>query len=355
MLKQKEITCLIINAIFVKIILAFPRELVIDSGNSAWIQVLYNSVCALLLFIITAAIYKGKKNIIELAYSCGGKPLKIITGLLTFIVLFVNFVPIARIFPESVNIILLQDMETKVILIVFGIAAAIGAYLGIESVARIHSIFLPAAAAVLVIFLLLLIPYYDIKNITPFFGKGYSNIFLKGFNSLSMYSDIILLNILLPFSKNSGEIKKSGYKALIIAGIVSVVIVFAYCLTYQYPASEEFIIPVYQLAKIIHLSSFFSRFESFFQFVWSIMIFLYAAFYIYMMCYVWLITFNLKFYRPLILPITVICFGITLLPSSVMDMFNYARRINIMVYPLAFVLPLLYGMYSRKEKKHEIN
>ena len=57
MLQKKEITSLIINAVFVKMLLSFPREILVNSANSAWIQVIYNIIAVLLIFFITVKIY----------------------------------------------------------------------------------------------------------------------------------------------------------------------------------------------------------------------------------------------------------------------------------------------------------
>lgn len=353
MLQRKEITGLIINALFVKMLLSFPREMVVNSANGAWIQMIYNVTVALLIFFITIKVYKQKKSVIDIAEEKGGKRLKIPTGIIVFIILMVNFLSIIRIFPETVRIVLLKDTPTNIIILVFAAAAAFGAYMGIESISRIHYIFLPIAAFVLILFLIMLIPGYKIENIMPVFGNGADKIFLSGFNSISMFSDIILLNILIPYAETLDDIKKAGFKAIIISGAASIAVMLAYCLMYPYPISENFIFPVYQLARMVNLSSFFSRFEAFFQFVWSILIMLYASFYVYAMCFVWQRTFSLKFHKPLIFPVIVIGFSISLLPQSIVSAVNIEKTINSIVFVLAFIIPIIFGLMTKRKKKHE--
>ena len=107
-------------------------------------------------------------------------------------------------------------------------------------------------------------------------------------------------------------------------------------------------IPVYQLARVIHISSFFSRFEAIFQFVWSILILLYSATYVYALCYVFGITFNLKHHKPLVFPITLISGTIAMIPGSLIDLIHIEKTENIIVYPVAFLLPIIFGAVSRK-------
>jgi spore germination protein (amino acid permease) len=341
-------TTLLINVISTKMLLTFPKTLIMNSGNSAWMQALYNTVIIFAVFCLTSKIYRGNKNIIELAEMCGGKALKITVGIAVFAVLILNSASIIRVFPESVKIVLLQDFKVEFIIGAFLIAVAIGAYIGIESIAKINNIFMPIAGVVFIIFLLLLLPYYRFENILPLFGEGYKNIFINGFNSISLFSDLILVNILLPHCENSVEAKKSGKRGIIISGAIAVVILLAYCLVYPYPASKEFIIPVYQLARVVHLSSFFSRFEALFQFIWSIIVFLYSAAYIYALCYVWQITFSLKEYKPLVFPVVIISGVTAMLPESFAALLKSEKTENIIVYPIVFLLPIIFGIISRK-------
>ncbi len=348
MLHRKEMTTLLINVIATKMLLTFPRIFIIGSGNSAWIQAIYNSIVVFLIFLITTKIYRGKKNIIELAQMSGGKGLKIFIGLLVFEAFIVNFAATIRIFPETIKIVLLQDFNVEYITVVFIISIAIGAYIGIESLAKVNYIFMSISGFVFLAFLLLLIPYYKLDNLMPILGNGYKSIFLNGFNTISLFTDLLLLNILLPYSENAVEARKSGKKAIVISATIAVVILLAYCLIYPYPASSEFLIPVYQLTRIIHLSSFFSRFEAIFQFVWSILLLLYSAIYVYALCYVWQITFGLKHHRPLILPIVIISGVISLIPDSLIDLLKSEELEKIIVYPIAFLLPIIFGIVSRK-------
>lgn len=354
MFTEKFCTPLLINIIFVKVILTFPKTVVENSGNAAWIQVLYNTLIALLFFCAVMHIYNKKKNIIEIAEINGGKPLKIIVGILVTAILTINAVPIIRIFPEAVKTVLLQKTNVEIIVVVMAVVAAMGAYLGIEAIARIHKMFLPIAAIVFLSFLLLLIPKYRLVNIFPIFGNGLSSIFIKGFNSLSLFSDLIVLNLLIPYTKNLDMIKRSGRCGIIIAGIAATVTTAAYCLSFSYPASENFIMPAYQVARLINISSFFSRFEAFFEFVWSILILLYTATYLYMISYSLQITLSLKFLKPLIFPVTVIIFLISLLPSSMMEMMKWDHVVGAFSYIPVFLLLLVFGRVWKKKKGGKI-
>lgn len=343
MIEKKELSGILITVLTVKMLLVFPRELIVKSGQAAWINVIYISVIAFLLIFLTMRVYKEKKSVIELSEKVGGKGLRIVTGLIIFIIMLTNFSFTSRIFPETVKVVLLHETNIEIITVVFAIAVGLGAYFGINSLARVNYMFLPIAAAVLVAFLLLLIPYYDIDNIMPILGEGPKNLFLSGFNSISLFSDIIVINALLPSCKNMSEARWCTRVSVIVAGVVATVITLAYCLSYVYPASTEYILPVYQLARMIHISNFFSRFEAFFQFIWSILIFLYSAIYLYTMCNVLQATFYLKYLKPLIFPVALIAVTVSGIPSAITDTIEVERIIRMIEYPFALLLPLLFA------------
>ena len=349
MIGKKELTGILVTVIVVKMLLSYPRELVLTSGQAAWIQVIYISLVALALTFITTRVYMHKHCFVDMAQMVGGKGLRITVGIIIFLILLANFSTVARVFPETVKIVLLQNFNADVITIVFAITSGIGAYMGIHSIARVNYMFLPIAGSAFIGFLLLLIPYYHIENIMPILGEGADKIFVSGFNSLSLFSDIILLYVLIPYSKNLSEAKIVSVRAIIISAIVAFLITAAYCLAYVYPVSKDYILPVYQMSRMIHVSSFFSRFESFFQFMWSILIFLYSAIYICAMCEILQRTFNLKYINPLILPVTILGITIASIPSAVTDVIELEKYVNLIEYPIVFLLPIVLGALTRNK------
>ncbi|MBD9025461.1 MAG: hypothetical protein EGR09_01105 [Clostridiales bacterium] len=91
MIDRKKMTTLLINVISVKMLLTFPKIMIINSGNAAWIECIYNTLIVIGLFWITTKLYRSNKNIIQLAEMTGKKWLKIIVGVVVFVVLLINY------------------------------------------------------------------------------------------------------------------------------------------------------------------------------------------------------------------------------------------------------------------------
>ena len=352
-LNSKEITTVLINVIGVKLFFTFPKRLIINSGNAAWLQMIYVSLLMLLIFWVSIKIYQkcGNVNIIGLSERIGGKGLKAVTGLLVTFVLFVNLATTMRSFPELVKMVLLPKTPIEVILIVFAVVVGIAAFGGIDAISRIHAIFVPIVIAILAVFFLFLLVHIEIYDIFPIFGKGTYNIFVKGISFLDFFDDILILNLLLPHIQNMDTAKKAGLKAIILSGAAAVLILLLYCLVYPYPSSEKILIPVYQLTRLVGIGDFFQRFEAFFEFIWSFCIFLYSSLYVAVICNVWKECFDLKYSTPLIFPIISITTIASFAGHNMQEIAYGYEYINIIVLLISFVLPLVFAaIYKNKTK-----
>jgi len=346
-IQKNELSSVLITLLCMKLFLTYPRRMLSFAGNAAWIVSIYITLIALFVFFITEKIYRTNKSVITIAEEVGGRGLKIITGIITFILLLSNVCITFRIFPESVHMILLQNTPMIAIIIILIIGVALGSRNGIESLARITSFFLPVAAIVMIGFILLLYPHFMFKNILPIFGTGANKIFIDGTQGISMFSDIIALNILLPLAPNRKAAAKAGYKAIIISGIAMTVLLITLGLVYPYPVSNQFQTPVYQLTRLVSIGNFFSRVEAFFEFIWSIAMFLYAGIYITLLCHILKETFGLKYYKPLILPVLTICAGLAYIPDSIIEFISTYEKYIIYFYIAQAGVPIIFGTLER--------
>lgn len=351
MLTQKQLTTISVNAIAVKMLLTYPRVLIVMCGNAAWINMLYCTALVVMLFGAIRAVYCTDKNIIDAAESVGGNALRIIVCLIVFAVMSVNVISLIRVFPEIIKLVLLQNTYEEVIGIVFIAALVLGAMCGIGSIGRVHEIFIPIAGIIFVIFILLLIPGFRLESVVPILGKGPFSIFVEGISGLSVFSDIFLLNMLISHTKSLDNYKRAGTKSIIIGGAVAFLLIGAYCLSYVYPASENFLIPVYQLERMIYLSNFFSRFEAIFQFVWTISILLYGSVYLAVLTEVWEKGFKIRSSKIVLISVAIVLVGAAAFPRSLGDAAAWENSVTRWTYIPVFLLPIIIGCADRIKKK----
>ena len=355
-LNLKEITMIMINLISVKLFFTYPKRLILNSGNAAWIQIIYVSLIMLGIFYITVFAYKrcGNKSILDLSDKIGGKPAKAFVGLLVIFVLFINVASTMRSYPDMVKMVLLPDTPNEMILLVYALVIAAAVYLGIDSIARIHAILVPIVLGIMLVFFVFLLPHAKIYNLYPLFGNGAGRIFGRGSVAIEFFDDILVLNILLPYIKNVSDAKKAGGRAIVICSFAAFLVMLMYGLIYPYPSSEKFIIPIYQLTRLLGIGDFFQRFEAFFEFVWSLAVFLYSSLYIAVICIVLRESFGLKYEKPLAVPVIAI---ITILSADIQNTQEMAEKhwyIIAITCITAFVLPCLMAIIYKIKMRNDV-
>lgn len=347
MLTRKQISSITINAIAVKLLITFPHTIIEICKNAAWIASIYCALLAFLILSVTTLFYRSNRNVIGLAEKHGGIPLRIITGLVVFSSLFANYFTLVRIFPEVVRLVLLQTTYVELIGLLFAVCTVLGAYCGLEAIARITEMLLPGNGVAFAAFILLLIPTMNKENLFPLFGSGAYDVFVKSIPFLSAFSDLLLLNLLIPHMKDRSDYRRAGLRSALIGGIVAVLVITAYCFSYAYPVTKMYLMPVYQLERLIHLGSFFKRLEAAFQFVWSISILLYASLYLYMLAEVWKETFGLKATKPLLAPIMLAAAGSAFIPPDLSAAAAAEAFVGHWLYIVALGLPLIFGLITK--------
>ena len=351
-ISKKQLSNLAVSLVLIRLFFALPREMLLAAGNAAWILCIFLTLVALFLFFIITRVYTENESPIEIAERVGGKPFKVITGLLCMAILILKATGPIKIFLESVQIILLKNTPIEITVVFLLIALFIGAYSGIFSLSFLSGIFTPMVLVVLGLFLLFLIPDFDIKNLAPFLGNGAKGIFIDGLSCLSLFGDLFVLFFLLPFCKDKKALKKSGFRAILLVGSVFTVTLLIYGSIFPYPVSSEFIMPLFQLTRTIEIGDFFGRLEAFFELIWALTFLIYGSVSIYTVSIIFKETFSLKYEKPLILPITVIAIATGFFQPSIVELIKGDKIYSWVIIGAVFLLPVIYGLLSRKGRRH---
>ena len=346
-LNVTSISLVLINVMYVKLLLVVPRNIILAAGNAAWILCIYVTLLELLLFSLVSKVYDFSKNLMDIK----GGAFKMVTGILATAFLVLSMSSVVKIYPETVKIILLKNTPTEIIYIIFSVAAIIGAYMGIESLGKICSLFQPIATAIMILCFLFLIPNMHFYNLTPILGKGIKGIGINGLTILSVFSDIFLIFLISPKEVETRKIRRAGFKAIIIMGVILTISMLGYSMIFPYDVSEDFVLPLYNTVRLIQLSDFFGRFEAFFEFVWSISILIYLSVYLYALSFVWKETFDLKYEKPLIAPFMSFVALLSYSSVSYIEQNNNFTLYSIILVGLALLVPVGAQLIRNRERK----
>jgi len=316
-----EAITLLINLVCTKIFLFYPRMAVEDAGTAGWMMSIFSSMLTFILLFIFMKLQKPfeNKDILDIAEHLGGRPLKILIGIILAGIMFVVEIIVIREFSEDMKTISLPQSPLSFIMIFFIIGAVLGSMLGIEAIVRLNAIVVPMIFAAFIVILLGVIPNMDFNNIFPIYGTGLNDIFGNGLLRVSVFTELLAIFLLPPFLGDNKRFGRTGYIVLGFSSVFLLSSSLAYILSFPYPSSLEPFSPIYQMAKLINLGRFFQRIESMFVFIWSLGALLYITSLFYLIVYVIAKSMNLKYLRPLILPMAVNVFSAAFLQPNLIS------------------------------------
>ena len=327
---------------YVKLLLAVPRNILVIAGNASWIL----SLIATLIMLVLFHIITGRGSFTTPIINIKNRTIQVIVGIMSTAFLLLSVSSVAKIYPETVKIILLQDTPIELIFIITGAVTVLGAYIGIKPIGRVVSLFQSIALAVMLLCFILLLPHMHIRNITPVLNKGI--VSPGALTSVSAFADIFLLFILPGEGIN---IKKTGFRAIIIMGIIMTLTLLSYCLIYPHSISADFVLPFYQMVRLIQVGDFFDRFEAFFEFIWSVSILAYFSVYLYALSILWQKIFKLPYHKPLLAPFMIII-SLTVYNSPAYTELNrnYLWYSSILILG-SVMIPLCAGIFKKYEER----
>ncbi|NJD01960.1 MAG: spore gernimation protein [Ruminiclostridium sp.] len=353
-----EAVTILINMINTKILLNFPRKMAEEAGNAGWMLAIYICILAFAGFYIVAKLYRKfeGKDLLDIGEHIGGSMGRVAVGsiIIAFLLYIVSIY--VRTFSEDMKIVALTVSPISYVTTFFIVCMVIGAWLGIEAIARYHAIVVPVIAAGYLLIIIGVAPFIEFSNLLPIFGNGAKSIFVDGALKTGIFTELIVLFLLAPFLKSRKRFESSGYTALAISSVLLVTAALVYLAVIPYPGAGEKILPIYHLARMINYGRFFQRLESVFVLIWATAGLMYVTVGLYLIAYLFKKTFGLKYHKPLIFPFAVIIFTLSLLPENLIQSNLLETEIIrewgwILVFVMPMLLLLVGGLIKRKVKR----
>lgn len=349
-----EASAIIMNLIYTKIFLNFPRMAVEEGGTAAWIFAIYIAILAILGFTVIQKLYKPfeGKDLLDVAELAAGNIGRILVGFVILFCLGWGTVAYMRMFSENMKLISLTTSPLSYVELYFVVCLVTGAYFGIEALSRLHAFVVPVITVGFLLIMLGAVNYIDSGNLMPLLGNGLSAIFIKGAQKVSDYSEILVLFLLASFLKKYEVMKSTGYWSLVLASVFLVISVLVFSTVFPYPSSLEITIPIFHVARLIKLGRFFQRVESVFLFIWAASSLLYITVNFYLILFTFQKAFRLDYYKPLIIPLSIIVMSLSFLPSDFAEVVTYEVELfRSWSWVPAFAMPILLLILARRKHR----
>ena len=144
-ISKAEAICFVCIVIVNHIIINIPETIIQSTGSSAWINVIFISILAIVfVWLISKLFCKFPgKDVLDLAEYICGKWLKVIIGI-AFIVLFsIISISLVSYFCLGLKLIYFPNTPAYILIAVFLIATIIANKIGIKSIININLIIVP--------------------------------------------------------------------------------------------------------------------------------------------------------------------------------------------------------------------
>ena len=250
-------------------ILSTSQVLVNTCASSSLLNVLLITLLILMITWIFCLLLKQflGKDLLDISEFLGGKPLKIIIGLLFIAYFTFRTSLLLKKISNCLQIVYYPMTNILFIVSLFCIAA------GIVATLRNNSIFKSAILIFPVLFITIVLVFmgnsknFNFENIYPLLGNGVKTTFLTGISNMFAFCGLLYLYFIPSKLKNPEKITKIS---LLSIGLSGVFLLFS-CASIMFLFGDQFsnteLFPLYVSVRSIEFGTFFQRLDSVFLFL----------------------------------------------------------------------------------------
>lgn len=351
-----EAISLCIVFIVTKIFLSFQVPIIDTANNAGWLAVLAASLIGVLGYLIIEAVLKRYpgKNIVEIGEELVGPVFNSFFSL-GYLLFFIFLVAMGlRQFSERVITSFVEEMPISFAVFSFMAGVIIVSYLGLEAITRTSRLFSPILLVMFVLLIIASFPYWRMQYIYPLLGGGIAAIGKTAVTKGGMMAEIFILAVVNQ-SLPEKRLRAIGTWSLAVSGFIFIITVLTTQMVFPYPVNAELSLPTFELAKIIYLGRFFQRLETAFMPIWAMSGLISLTIGIYAASFIAAAMLKIPYYRPLILPLSVIAIAVSFIPDNIAQAVIWDNNIlRNYAWTVTIIPPLIYLLLGRlKGKKGE--
>lgn len=292
-------------------ILIVPSSVTSIARQDAWIACLVGiaiGILILCMFNLLTKLYP-QLNLVQMMEAIFGKWLGKLVALLVVVSLFLTGPTPALYYTGNfITTQIMPETPTQAINILFIVVIIMGARLGLETIARSSELMFFPFIILFISFVILILNQTQTQNILPLMENGMRPIWSA---SLDFMATVLLPHItLLIFHSSAVNKPKEARRALLIGsamgGLAITLIVALSILVFGPDIIISSMYPSYLLAQKVNIGNFLQRIEVIMAIMWYTTLFIRIAIYIFFTAISLTYIFNLRNYRPLVMPLGMI-------------------------------------------------
>jgi len=311
-----EAAALLIYWNLARTFLPFPKDFIDIGMSAAWLPVLLSTATVLGFLGLTVLVLRHyrRETMVEVAEDLFGPAGGVVTGVLLTGMFAVETGLILRQYSEAMLITALPRTTISVVTGGFLLTAAWVAYLGLEPMARTCRITLPHFAGGILLLMLALIPMWNWQHLFPFWGRGLAMV--PATLGFSTNTSVLLATLLLPVTGDWRQVAKAGLWGIVFGYLILLIVVVSTVLVFTPEVARQFSLPFFSVSKNIYVGRYLQHIEAIYIIIWGVVGVLRLATGLYAAAEFFRRAFRLPYYQPLLWPLGVLIFIISLIPAS---------------------------------------
>ena len=330
-----EAICLMIIIIVNAIVLNIPNIIVLSTGSSAIINVIYVGAIAIAFSVILFKLFDkfSGKDILDVSEYVGGKILKLIVGTAFLVFFLILSIVAVRYLSSSIKIIYFNNSPFVYILLFFIVPAVAVNKLGLKTVACVNVVLIFIVIVSLLFLFISSYKNFTISKMFPIFGNGLNETFLIGSTNIIAFTNLAFLFLLPSLLKKTTDFKEVSIYSIIVSATILVFSIATLILTLPIVTESDEMLSIYLLTRMVEFGNFLERLDAFFIFAWIITLLSslsISIFYIIRFCSK---MFNLQDEKVLASPIGLIILGGCLLIKN----YSQIKFLGVYIYRYGFI------------------
>lgn len=313
-------------------------------AQDAWLALLLGALLGFVpLWIVTRlGEHHPGKTIFQYSETVLGKwPGKLLT--LYYVWSFLRVTAIVfREFSEFLVTSFMPNTPPSVFVISLAFMTVWAVLAGLEVIARMNEFIILLVCTALVIVILLSLNNWDLNLLLPPFQANPLTLLKTAVIPNVWRVETVTVAILMPFMTRPKKAFVSGAAAACFAGVALAMGVIAATAVFSHHLLATLQFPIYNFVRTIKIAQFLSRFEVLVIVVWVAGIFIKTSIYLYLASLGLAQAAGLREYRPVVLPLAVICIAWAFsLYENIIALAKAVANASINIFILYLLLPLL--------------
>ncbi|MGE5405385.1 MAG: GerAB/ArcD/ProY family transporter [Candidatus Saccharibacteria bacterium] len=352
-----EAVCLVVTAISNRIFFTAPATVARATGTAGWYMALISNLTTIVAFYFIYLLLKRfpNKNLFEIFDLSWGRFIGFILSFIYASAFLFATGTLLREFLDMLKVFVFPRTPLGALIFAVLVVIVTAAFLGFETIARVASLASYTSLAGYIILLLLAVNDYRFSNLFPILGYGLGKTVIEGLSRSSAFSEVIILAVFAGSLQGVQHIKKAGFRALIISGLIISSGILCITMAFSYANFQEQTAPLFVMVRFIKYGPFFQRIDPLFLLLWIISAIIASSTLFYSAVSSYCKTFRLLDARPVIIPMAVLLFAITLIPRDFPSLIDkYIETLRIYPIFLFYCVPfttLIVAMVRQKKGK----